>query len=120
MIMIQMVEGNVMPLDTFEFECEAKDSAGRHFCGYGDCIFDLREDESVDPAFRRMWATMASFDGDWGADFSGCEFTEILPPPVRREILDVTLAGSELAEAGLCPDINPTSKYRVTITEILA
>ena len=62
------------------FECEAKDSAGRHFSGEAEVTVDLTQDRDLNYAFRNVYSTIASYDGDWGADFTGCVWSKLEAP----------------------------------------
>lgn len=121
MFMIKMVDGTERPLKDFDFECEAKDDAGRHFSGYAESVFDLREDMEVAPEFRKMWSAGSYWDGDWGTEFDNyTEFNEIQPPVRYQSVLDLTLSGTDLAATGLDVDAFRGKMYRITVSEILS
>ncbi len=54
-------------------DCDAKDTAGRHFSGYAEFTIDLSKDTRVKEEYCRLWSSGGCWDGDWGLDKDSCE-----------------------------------------------
>lgn len=101
MKMIKMVKGNEYPITEFDIDCEAKDEAGRHFKGYADVTVDLTNEMDVDPDFRKVFVSSAFFNGDWGAEFDDCEWSEFEPDTrttIKLELKEIDFDSLDLSK----------------------